>query len=179
MLAPLCAAWREEPLCREDANSEAWRDCASPRLLTQCHLLGLPSSLCVHRCAYVHTHGLRCLLASFSLQAGQQHSLNSCFMMAPSPSGQLLQQEAVPLLLQPDAHLALRAPLEPSTFPPSFTSILPGPSTLLGPPCQDPHNSRCRLLQGRRDHDTHLMRHYGKFNIIILGGRPLLAWSQG
>jgi hypothetical protein len=61
MLAPLCAAWREEPLRGKDANSKAWSDCASPRLLTQCLLLGLPSSLCVHRCAYVHTHGLRCL----------------------------------------------------------------------------------------------------------------------
>lgn len=61
MLAPLCAAWREELLRREeDANSKVWSNCASLRLLTQRHLLGLPS-LCKHRCAYVHTHGLRCL----------------------------------------------------------------------------------------------------------------------
>ena len=55
VLAPLCAAWREEPLCREDANSEAWSDCASPRLLTQCHLLGAALLLvCAQVCLRAH-----------------------------------------------------------------------------------------------------------------------------
>lgn len=175
MLAPLCAAWREEPLRGEDANSKAWSDCASQRLLTS-----VPSAwaalllVCAQVC--LHAHPRTQVPLSVFLSPGKPATPPELLLH----DGPLALWSAAPAgSLASAAHLALRVPLKPSTFLPPFTSILPGPSTLLGPPYQDPRNSRCQLLQGRRDHITHLMRHPGKFNIIILEGKPVLAWGQG
>lgn len=124
MLAPLCAAWREELLRREeDANSKVWSNCASLRLLTQrssaCCLL-VQAQVCLR--AHPRT---QVPVSIFLPGKPAATPLNSCLGDGPLASGQLLQQEASPF-----AATAGSSPIPRFlSSPPPFLHPSPPPSS--------------------------------------------------